>query len=166
MTDYVCTGMGRVRVWMSVCVCVHNRALCKMGQGYSRGKKRPPPYLILHPPASRLCLSKLDFILQKQSGMNNSFSSPCFLLFRSFIPLSDFFASLSFGILYIYSFIFICFPYLFLLFSTFLSSLLSKVERCSFFFFVNSMDFVNQGEIYSKWIFCLMTFLHDSFLDV
>lgn len=80
-------------------VCVHSRALYEMGQGYSRGKKTPP-YLIPHP-TSRLCLSKLDFILQKQSGMNNSFSSPCFcfffisFLFLAFL-LHSFLAFLSF----------------------------------------------------------------------
>lgn len=37
------------------------------------------------PPASSPCFSKLDFILQKQSGMNNSFSSPYFCFFYSFL---------------------------------------------------------------------------------
>lgn len=88
MTDYVCVAMS-VRVYVRACVCVHKHALRKMGQGYGREKG---PHLISSssPPASHLCLSKLDFILQKQSGMNNSFSSPssCF-----FIPLSYFLAS-------------------------------------------------------------------------
>lgn len=55
-----------------------------MRQGYG-GEKGPPPYLLLLPPlpASSLGLSKLDFILQKQSGMNNSFSTPSFCFFSS-----------------------------------------------------------------------------------
>lgn len=55
----------------------------RQGYGWEKG-----PYLISssNPPASSLCLSKLDFILQRQSGMNNSFSSPsfCFFFNRSF----------------------------------------------------------------------------------
>lgn len=46
------------------------------------------PHLISYcrrrpPPTSSLGLSKLDFILQKQSGMNNSFSTPSFCSFSS-----------------------------------------------------------------------------------
>lgn len=79
-----------VRVLARVCVCIHEHEFFKMRQGYGLEKG---PYLISssNPPASSLCLSKLDFILQKQSGMNNSFSSPSFCFFfsiRSFsLPL-------------------------------------------------------------------------------
>lgn len=79
-------GRRRVLVWGVLArarVCVHKHAPCEMGQGYGREKG---PHLISssNPPASRLCLSKLDFILQKQSGMNNSFSSPSFCFFSVF----------------------------------------------------------------------------------
>lgn len=69
------------------CVCVHKHAPCETGQVYGREKG---PHLISSSnlPASRLCLSKLDFILQKQSGMNNSFSSPSFCFFRLSFPFS------------------------------------------------------------------------------
>lgn len=82
-------GRRRVLVWGVLArarVCVHKHVPCEMGQAYGREKG---PHLISssNPPASRLCLSKLDFILQKQSGMNNSFSSPSFCFFLSFIPL-------------------------------------------------------------------------------
>lgn len=83
-------GRRRVLVWgvgACACVCVHKHAPCEMGQGYGREKG---PHLISssNPPASRLCLSKLDFILQKQSGMNNSFSSPSFCFFCLSFPFS------------------------------------------------------------------------------
>lgn len=68
-------------------VCVHKHAPCEMGQGYGR-EKGPPLISSCNPPASRLCLSKLDFILQKQSGMNNSFSSPSFCFFCLSFPFS------------------------------------------------------------------------------
>lgn len=99
MTDFVCVGVG-----VNVCVCVHVYISmhCVRWDKGTAGEKGPPPYLILqphpYPPASRLCLSKLDFILQKQSGMNNSFSSPSFCLFVLSFLLSYFLFSLCLGI--------------------------------------------------------------------
>lgn len=84
--------------------CVRARACARRDRSVA-GNKGPPPYLVLctplppnpnptYPPTvstSRLCLSKLDFILQRQSGMNNSFCppspAPFFFFFLFFLPV-------------------------------------------------------------------------------
>lgn len=85
-------GRHRVLIWgvlacARVCVCVYISMRRARWDRATAGKKDPTLSHPPTPPASRLCLSKLDFILQKQSGMNNSFSSPSFCFFLSFIPL-------------------------------------------------------------------------------
>lgn len=89
-----------VHAGVSACVYVYIAVHCMRWDKGTAGKKDPT---LSHPqpPASRPCLSKLDFILQKQSGMNNSFSSPCFcFFFLSFLFLTfllhSFLAFLSF----------------------------------------------------------------------
>lgn len=92
---------GYMRVGIPVVVCEHARVctwLCTVQDG-TRVLQGKSPHLIssstsLRP--SRLCLFKLDFILQKQSGMDKSFSSPYFdFFFLSFFP-STYFSLYSF----------------------------------------------------------------------
>jgi len=70
MTDYICVGEGAMCVYITV-HCIR----------WDKGTARQKVPTLSHPTPPRtphVYASKLDFILQKQSGMNKSFSSPCF----------------------------------------------------------------------------------------
>lgn len=98
-----------VRVLARACVCIHTHEFLRWDKAMA-GKRDPTlsPPLPPPPPASSLCLSKLDFILQKQSGMNNSFSSqPSFCFFHLFLlsPSCFYFCVSFFLFMSVFSFI-------------------------------------------------------------
>lgn len=99
MTDYMCVGLSAIYVCTQSCSV-------RDGMRVRQGKKLPtlslPPCPPTLPHTSRLFLSKLDFILQEQSGMNKSFSSPLLVLpFLFFIPPPYFSDSLFFVFLHV-----------------------------------------------------------------